>query len=518
MMENAKRYHPYTMIFDFLGLIKGLFFAVLYLFVIQYNSESTFVLYGRYAFYAIVVIGMVYILLKWCFYKYYLDDTAFHIFSGIFVKKSQTIPFTKVQNVKRHTSIIHRFLRVTSIHFETGLSGEEARVAFGVVTKDTADRLEKQVGKNNDQEKSLDYSVDMKLEQKLEETFAPKENRRIHFTPTRKDTWKASFTSFSFLIIVPIIGTIYTNVKDVFGIGEHTEGFISTILNTWWSTFIVVLLLIVLSISLGIVYTFLKYGKYEIASDINKIYITKGLLEETTFSITKDRVQAIEINQPILKRMLGLAEVKLTCSGSFSLDSKESETNSLYPFLPIEQAYSILSDLLPEYEITESMEKLPKKSLVVRLCKPYWFWIIATGAFFYFQPPIFSMEISWWLFSIILLLFIVSLRVLDFINTRFVLNENMIQCKSGSFSTSLYISKREKIIEVSLSRSLLQRKVGLATIGTMNRATPVQFNGVNDIPMELAGDFLNWYVDRRKEVEIDADSIYFEKEERKIKN
>src|SRR5699024_12209582 len=53
----------------------------------------------------------------------------------------------------------------------------------------------------------------------------------------------------------------------------------------------------------GVLWTFLKYGKYEIASDQDHIYIHMGILSERSLMIRKDNVQAIQIIQtPIKKR------------------------------------------------------------------------------------------------------------------------------------------------------------------------------------------------------------------------
>lgn len=111
--------------------------------------------------------------------------------------------------------------------------------------------------------------------------------------------------------------------------------------------------------------TFLKYGKYEISSDDERIYITKGVIEETSFFIEKHKVQAVEVEQSLLKRLLGLAEVKLTSAGRLDFEGEKLELNSLYPFLPVKRAYEIINEILPDYEVAQEMRQLPKKSLWV---------------------------------------------------------------------------------------------------------------------------------------------------------
>lgn len=501
-MMKAKRYHPLNLLFDLWKVVKNSFFFALFLFVIKYGSKSPFIKYGRMAFFLFLGISLVYIVLKWFTHKYMLDDTSFHIHKGIFTKSKQTIPFTKVQNVNRHTSLFHRIFQVTSIRFETGMSGEDAAVEFEVITRSEANRLEEHVKKpqlNNSDTSNVEHELDSAVI----EVERVESKRTIHFTPTTKDTLKASFTSLSFLVLIPIIVSIYSKIDDIFHVEEEAKGILSYILNSWWVITIIVILFFIASLAFGIIRTFIKYGKYEISSDADHIYITKGVIDETAFSIAKNKVQAIEITQSFIKRFLGLAEVKLISAGNTNDEEEKYETNSLYPFLPTYRAYEMISEILPSYEVKKEMTRLPKLSLWVRLLRPSWLWIIATVALYYFKPVILDVEQAWWIISAILLILIGILRILDFFHTRYTINQQFIQFRSGSFTTSLFISKREKIIEVKVTRSFFQKWLGLASINTTNRAKPIHQNGIADVPVELAISFYKWYMGRSKEIEVE---------------
>jgi putative membrane protein len=264
----------------------------------------------------------------------------------------------------------------------------------------------------------------------------------------------------------------------------------------------IISIFIIASVIFGMVRTFIKYGKYEISSDLERIYITKGVIDETAFSISKERVQAIEIKQTLLKRLLGLAEVKLTSAGQLSSEENKLEINSLYPFLPVKRAYEMISEILPSYEVTQEMRVLPKKSLWVRLLWPSWIWIAATGGLFYFKPKLFNMEGAWWILSALLLTMILVSRLLNFLNTRYLLKDHFIQFKKGILTTTLFVSRRDKVIEVRVNRNIIQRLLGLASIETINRAKPIHFAGVKDVPVELSSTFYKWYMGRRNEVKV----------------
>lgn len=304
--------------------------------------------------------------------------------------------------------------------------------------------------------------------------------------------------------MITLLVWAYFKLTEYIDVEEQVVGIYSLITSSWTFITLTAVGLLVLSIVFGMVTTYIRYGKYEISSDHERIYIAKGVIEETAFSIAKERVQAIKIKQSLLKRMLGLAEVKLTVVGGDSdSDKDKQDVSSLYPFLPVKRAYEMISEILPAYEVKEEMTSLPKKALWVRLVRSSWIWIIGTGALSYFKPNIWGWEQAWWVISIALTLIILAFEVIEFCNTRYTLNDHFIQFQTGSLTTTLFVSKREKIIEVNVKRGLLQKRLGLASIKTVNRAKPVSHKGVTDVPIELAEGFYQWYMGRRKEIKVE---------------
>lgn len=503
---GAKRYHPLNILFDLITQVKHLFFPALILFVFNRDSTNAFITYGRIVFYIYVVGMLIYLVLKWISYKYRLDATAFHLYRGIFTKTKQTIPFTKIQNVNRHTTLLHRIFKVTSIRFETGMVGDDSTVEFAVISLNEADRLEaytKQAARVEKEPEAEGKEGDGTSSGEIGTPY-PTPERIIHFTPTKKEIIKASFTSFSFLGMITLLVWAYFKLTEYIDVEEQVEGIYSFITSSWTLITLTAVGLLVLSIVFGMVTTYIRYGKYEISSDHERIYIAKGVIEETAFSIAKERVQAIKIKQSFLKRMLGLAEVKLTVVGGDSDSEKDKQdVSSLYPFLPVKRAYEMISEILPAYEVTEEMTSLPIKSLWVRLVRSCWIWMIGTAALYYFKPNIWGWEQAWWIISIALTLFVLVFEVIEFYNTRYTLNDHFIQFQTGSLTTTLFISKREKIIEVNVKRGLLQKQLGLASIKTVNRAKPVSHKGVTDVPIELAEGFYQWYMGRRKEIKVE---------------
>ncbi len=487
-MMGYHRYSLWIIAFDSWKLGKSAIFFLVYFFLIKRGSDSFLFVYGRPAVLLLLGLSVIRIVLKWFTHKYRLDEDAFHLKEGIFTKSKRTIPFNKIENINEHTSFFHRLTGTTSIIFETGMKGDEAAVEFNILSRAKANELKERVGTKKETEESV-VTVETKEEAE----------REVHFRAEKKDLLKASFTSLSFLFLLPLIASFYSKLDDIFEVEEDAEGLVSQLLQSGWLIATIVVLVILISIAFGISRTFLKYGGFEIASDSDRIYIQKGVLDATKFSISKHRVQAIEIHQTMLKRLLGLAEVKLTSVGEARSDEQKLESNSLYPFLPVHRAYDMIEEILPSYQITRKMDRLPRISLLIRLLKPSFIWIIGTGVLWYFKPNV--LPIPWWILSVVLLLIVSVIRYLDYKHTKYTLNASFVQFKTGGLSTSLFLTKRSKVIEISVKRNFVQKWFGLASVDLVNRSKPIHHSAIEDVPHELAGSFYHWYQGRGKEVE-----------------
>ncbi|WHY62313.1 PH domain-containing protein [Cytobacillus firmus] len=483
-MKQARRYHPLHMLFGVIQLLRNAAFIALFLFVMKADSQFLLIVWGRNLFLPFLALAGISIFLKWLSNKYTVDDAEIHLSKGVFVRSKQTVPFSKVQNTHRHTSILHRLFGVTSLTLETGMEGIDSAVEFKVISLKGAAWLEEKVSAETEAE-----MPDMS-------------GRTLHFTPEKKDLIKAAYTSLSFLVLLSLIASIYTKASEFIDLEERGLDFLKVHFSSWQVQASALIFFLLLSVLAGFLRTYIKYGKYEILSDEKRIYIRKGFLEETSFSISKDRVQAIEIKQNAMKRLAGVAEVKLAAAGDVMEGEEKEGVNSLFPFLPVDRAYKLAEEILPAYEVSQSMVPLPKKALWASLLSPSWLWIISTAALFYFKPEFLRFGETWIAASVLLFILVVFAKAAGYANARYLINGPFIQFKTGIIGTRVFISKRSKIIEAEVTATRWQKMFGLASIQTVNRGKPVQHAGVENVPAEWASSFHTWYKGRTNEVKI----------------
>lgn len=477
MPQEVKRFHPAWIAVEVFALLKNSIAIFLFLFVLKINSTSNWIIWGRYLFLIGIAWTLIVIVLKWFLYRYEVVGDSFVLKEGVFVKEQRTVSFDKIQNHHSKTTFIHKWFGLTSLTLETGTTVEGSAVNFPVLTVSEKERILSRLLGNAHSEGKVDQD-------EIEYGGV----KKVHFRSNKKELLKASFTSLSFLAIFPLLTTIYFNLADFFDIEDTAEGAFDYLLLHWWMLIILFVLAMVISVGIGYLQTTIKYGNYEISDDTERIYIKKGVGSTSSFAISKEKVQAVVVEQSLLKRLLGLVSVKLISVGE--MKTEEQETSSLYPFMPKHEAYLLLETLLPQYPIQEKMERFPIKVLWYKLLVPYYVTIITAVGLFFFKK-------EWlWAAGIVFAISLIT-RVLDYFFTSYLRQGNTVQIRKGGLTNETFITHYNRIQQVSVEHSWLQRRFGIATLYFQNRANPLHISELNGVSKEEAGEFYNWFKGKR---------------------
>jgi len=472
-MSEKKRMHPMMIVVEAGTYLKSMFFLFLILFVFQYANESLWARLGRWALLFITVIMLLYVLLKWAATSYDLKETGIDFYEGIFNKKQRHIAYRQVQHVEQQKPIYLNLFKLVSLKLETGAEGEEASLLFLALSLEEADRIKNTLVKEEHQQAEV-----------LSEPAASGDTRTIHFASSRRDIWKASLLSFSYIALIPAAGGLFSNLSKFVDLKSMENSLIEFLAEYKLFLFIAVMLLLILLGVSGWLFAYLKYGKYVISSDKERVYVKGGVLNESQFAIQKKHVQAVAIKQSLFKRWLRIAEVELISAGK--LDLEMTDKSSLYPFLPVQRAIEIVNEMLPEYSIMPNMKRLPARSGWARLFRIPWLWLAGLAALLIWKP-------EWWLFSFILLFLTACSRLLDYRNSGFLIQENQIQLQSGGFESTLFITNKRRIIEMKLKQSVMKANVGLSSVTLTNRGKPIHLETLRDVPEAWAKQTYQWY-------------------------
>lgn len=477
MNRETQKYHPAIIAVKLLSFFKGAIGGYLILFVLRASSTSPWVIGGRYLLLLITLWAIVANILKWHFHRYEISGSTIVFHEGILVRKQRTVALDRIHDHKSSSTFIHRWFGLTSLMLTTGISGADAVFEFPVISEAERKRIINCLEKKEQQD-----HPEHELHEEIRKTTT---ERSIHFRSTRRDMVKASFTSLNFLAIFPLLTAGYFNLAEYFNIELTTKHAVDYLLTHGWMLVILFIIALALSVGIGFIKTSIKYGNYTISDDRERIYIDRGVGQFVSYSILKHRVQAIIVEQSILKRILGLASIKIITAGG-SIKDSEHETNSLYPFMPIHEAYRLLQTILPEYEIQEQMERFPINVLWIKLLQPYYLTLLAIAGLWIFKK-------EWlWMSAIVFGLSLLS-RVLDYKFTSYLRHGEMVQIRKGGFKNETFVTHRKRIQQVSVKHTWLDRRFGVATLVISNKGKPFTMRELRGLPKEEAAFFYENY-------------------------
>ena len=468
------KYPKTKILYDLLYVIKRNILLFIFVFIINFNSDSTYINILRYVIIAIIITGFLSLLKEVLFTKVVFATDGVRVYTGMFSKSERFIPREKFENVQTASTVLQRLFGAQTVTMETGDAGGDVTLKF--VKQAEREKMEAYVLSENDTNNVVKEDVDTD----------------VLFSPTVQDLLKASLTSFSFLAIIPIVFKIWSDLRlekwiDVEGVKIPL-----------WLTMILILLAIAVAIGIGVLKTFNSYYQYKISMDDERIYVQKGWFSKQSLSIRKEKVQAVIYKQSWYQKLLGVTTIRLISTGEI-MTSGDQQINEFFPYLPTTKADELMATLLPQFSRSQSMTH--RASIKAR--KLIWL-----------RPPIFAAIILllgfWkWVFLIIgvaVFVFTYISRILAYKNLAFALQEQHVQVRTGGFIVETLVTKRSKLIELEFECSLLQRATGLMAMKLTNRAQPIRVTEVNDIDAALQKELTVWFEQRAKEVQIDPNT------------
>jgi putative membrane protein len=145
---------------------------------------------------------------------------------------------------------------------------------------------------------------------------------------------------------------------------------------------IVLLVLLVLAVSflLSIAVTVLVYWDFTLVRDGPNLRVRRGLLEQRLDTIPLRRVQAVRVEENILRRLFGLAAVKVDIAGRAGSDAGR-DTGILLPLGRRAEAFRLAAAVLDRPEAVHTLlAAMPARARNRRLFRAGLFTVLALGA------------------------------------------------------------------------------------------------------------------------------------------
>ncbi|TCI56751.1 hypothetical protein EVJ30_04320 [Exiguobacterium sp. SH5S13] len=464
-----------------LEVIKSFIIPLVLLFVINNDWSSTFGIILRVGILLFLLLDMIQKFFGWRNFRYALDDKTMYIIDGNWIKKEKSLPLYKIQSVHSNSPFLYRLLSVVELTFDTNANSDDASFKLAGVLPREAQRLEDIL----DQSRQRKTETEPALEGETVETVTEKPAGVMLYALSTREIIIASLTSLSVFAIFPVASTVVSSIDDFINLdGTFDQVGEWVISASIIAIGVLVLTVLFLSVIIGMVINFLKYGNFQLERRGDRIRVEKGLLNRSAKEIPYEKIQAIRIKETFIRRWFNIVGVELVAAGT--MDELKDESSTILPFVKRDKAMSVLNEHFNQFTWADTLHRLPTRSLWIKLMRISWFGLIISGVVLYFFR-----DYAWWL--LLLWGIIIGGRVLSYMTTRYARNEDFIELRTGAFNVRSFLTDKPRIERIEVTQTPLQRRFGLCDVQLSTRGGLLSVESVEDIPRQEADAMLAWF-------------------------
>ncbi|UJL47040.1 PH domain-containing protein [Virgibacillus sp. NKC19-16] len=475
-MSEPKRLHPAAIIFNFIKGIREFIFVLIFGFI-TFRDQS----FGYFILIVLLLalIIVAYSVISWYRYTYRVEEEELRIEYGIFIRKKRYISKNRIQSIDLTQGVIHRIFKLAKVQIETAGSGNGSEASLKAVKFTEAQTLRDELKNEDTQATELDP-----------ETEAETTNH-----PFYKISFKRLFVAGS---TSGSIGVIFVLALGALEFERFIpDRFFDNAMS--WVIGLSIMLIVGFALALllflwllGIAGTMIKYGNFTITKYKDELFITRGLLEKKQITIPLGRIQAVGIQESVIRQPLGFVTVFAEVAGG-SLDQGEDFSTVLFPIMKRDEVEEFLQEILPDYaEQPQDFNPLPKRALTFYLFRTM-VPIILLGIAVMFLLPQFSWVI------IILLIGGLYLGFLRYRAGGYYLKENrlMVRYRVLSKTTMLMYHKRIQAFEKTQHKIQKAKKLAtlkLSIIGKLGTGKHYTIKELDEADLDQLSD---WYSYRK---------------------
>lgn len=487
MTEAALTWHRLpsrVLLLRVLEVIKSFAIPLIILFVLNNDWESTFGIILRVGILLFLGLDVLQKFFGWLNFRYALDEKTVYIIDGNWIKKEKSLPLYKIQSVHSNSPFLYRLLGVVELTFDTNANSDDASFKLAGVFPNEAKRLEDILDHVRHRKTETASPIEGEAEATSEPLSIEKPASRLLYALSTREIIIASLTSLSVFAIFPVASTIISSIDDFINL----DGTFDTV-GDWVvhasiiAIGVLVLSVLLLSIVIGMVINFLKYGNFRLERRGDRVRVEKGLLNRSAKEIPYEKIQAIRIKETFIRRWFNIVGVELVAAGT--MDEVKDESSTILPFVKRERAMNVLNEHFDQFVWSDALHRLPKRSLWIKLLRINWVGLIISGVVLYFFR-----DYAWWL--ILLWAIIIGGKLLSYMTTRYAQNGRFIELRTGAFTVTSFLTDKPRIEQIQVTQTPLQRRFDVCNVLFSTRGV-LAYELIEDIPKQEADAMLNWF-------------------------
>jgi len=426
---------------------------------------------------AYIVIALLWNLFEWRFFRYALTPQRLLIRSGLVSRQERSIPYARIQSVDVVETPVYRILRLARLRVETASGGsmEGSEVDIKAIGRDEAMRVREQLLRAREVARSDGPAPASGL---VIEAGEVRETDAAVDTTTTEGELVRRLSMRELLIAGATSGTIGPAAAVIGGVISQAENLVP---EDWWErvpwgrvqdlatnfTLLGVFILIIALIAwiMAIAGTVITYYGFELRRTDEHLFVQHGLLDKRRATIPARRIQAIRLEEGILRQPFGLVTVKYSSAGRGT--SEEGGSGTIFPFMPRAGVQALLEQVAPEFAVdvdSAGLNPLPRRALrryvvgdtlvtaivVAAILLGVWYWRDSIAA--------------WWYLLLALVPFQAMLGWLSYRDAGWRVDGPLVILRSRSFTRSTLVTTKRRVQHRKITANPLQRRARLATL------------------------------------------------------
>lgn len=450
------RLHPLTLLF---GLIKGLRGAIPIIPLIFFGSRWMFAGILMMIFAGTIVTAFV----RYFSFSYRIEGNEMITKQGILERKQRNIPLERIQEIRIEQGVMHRLFGVVDAKVETG-GGGGAEASLSVLSRNEAERLRQAVF-----ERVTAIRAGRSIPGTDGVSAAPERQtiRRLSI----KDLVIAGLTTNHLVSAMVLAGALWNFADDILpqSIYQRAADLIykmSKVLiakgaaTTVLLTLLVLLAIFVIGLIFSVIGSVIRFYGFTFSRLGENLHRSYGLLTHRASSLPRRRIQVLEIEEKMLRRLFGLATLRADTSGSRRENEDDNEGRDvLIPIVQRSEVDELLPVIFPDLNSDQAdWQRVSKLAIRRGTIK---------GAIFCLVVAVILFALGRNLSALIFLLALPLVYVVNvnrYRNLGYAMGERYFRTRRGWLGRSTHIVPINKIQAVEISQTPFDRRLDLATL------------------------------------------------------
>ena len=387
------------------------------------------------------LIGLGVAVANWYRFTWRVDDGTLIIEQGLLERRRRVIPLGRIQSVETVRKLRHRLFGVVALRVES-VGGEDSEGKLDALDPQLAEQLRAVLLRTSPATTST------------AEVFGSEDEALVRLSLRR-------------LIVAGLTGGRVGVVAAMLGFAQELWFGRLVDLDLFDSRFIdaptdyPVQIVAIVLVAFGLVFlisvgaTALIFWNFTLWRSGDNLHVRRGLLEQRSDTIPLRRLQAVRLEQNIVRRALGLAAIKVEIAGRAGSSNGQRQTDVILPIGRLDEAMRLADQVLAEEVTATPLQPMPSAARWRRVFRAVLVALIA------FLPAVVD---PWGFAGGLVIIPLVMFAFADYRALGWAATTHHVLARSGVFVRRLWVVPNAAVQSLETSSTPFQRRRKLATL------------------------------------------------------